>query len=106
MSGKRVEGRGTRIETMPAGEDLGNIADLKSFNDKLARALHVPSNQLSAETTEEKLTDIVRAFVNEQKISCEEEIYQSDRVIENAYELIGKLINASNVGYYQYGEDE
>lgn len=39
----------------------------------------------------------VKTFVKEQRISCPETIYQTDRVIENAYEFIEKLCDI--VGY-------
>lgn len=53
---------------------------------------------------EEKLTAILRAFLDKHHVSCPECIHQSDRVIENAYGLIEEL--ADVVGYYQYPEDE
>ncbi|WP_276122613.1 hypothetical protein [Pararhizobium qamdonense] len=36
----------------------------------------------------EKLWQHVQTFVTDQSISCEETVYQSDRVIENGYEFI------------------
>jgi hypothetical protein len=41
----------------------------------------------------------VKDFIKEQHIYCAENIYQSDRVIENAYVFIEKLCNL--VGYYE-----
>jgi hypothetical protein len=40
------EGRGSRVETLPGGENLGQIDDLKYFNNKLLRGLRVPSSYL------------------------------------------------------------
>lgn len=40
------EGKGTRIETLPGGENLGQIDDLKYFNNKLIRGLGIPSSYL------------------------------------------------------------
>lgn len=40
------EGKGTRIETLPAGENLGQIDDLKYFNNKMVRGLGIPSSYL------------------------------------------------------------
>lgn len=40
------EGKGTRIETLPGGENLGQIDDLKYFNNKLVRGLGIPSSYL------------------------------------------------------------
>lgn len=40
------EGKGTRIETLPGGENLGQIDDLRYFNNKLIRGLGIPSSYL------------------------------------------------------------
>lgn len=54
------------------------------------------------EAIEAKLTVAVTAFIEEHGISCPETIYQTDRVIENAAQLIEKL--ADVVGYIQHKE--
>jgi len=41
-----AEGRGSKVETLPGGENLGQIDDLKYFNDKLMRGLRVPPSYL------------------------------------------------------------
>ena len=40
------EGRGSRIEVLPGGDNLGSIDDLRYFNNKMLRALGVPSSYL------------------------------------------------------------
>jgi hypothetical protein len=40
------EGRGSKVEVLPGGDNLGDIDDLKYFNNKMARALRVPSSYL------------------------------------------------------------
>jgi hypothetical protein len=40
------EGRGSKVETLPGGEALGQIDDLRYFNNKMLRALGVPSSYL------------------------------------------------------------
>ena len=40
------EGRGSSVETLPGGSNLGEIDDLKYFNNKMARGLRVPSSYL------------------------------------------------------------
>jgi len=40
------EGKGTKIETLPGGENLGQIDDLKYFNNKMVRGLGIPSSYL------------------------------------------------------------
>ncbi len=37
------EGRGSKVEVLPGGENLGDIDDLRYFNNKMMRALGVPS---------------------------------------------------------------
>jgi hypothetical protein len=40
------EGRGSKVETLPGGDNLGDIDDLRYFNNKVLRALAVPSSYL------------------------------------------------------------
>jgi hypothetical protein len=40
------EGRGSKVETLPGGENLGQIDDLKFFTNKMYRALRIPSSYL------------------------------------------------------------
>ena len=40
------EGRGSKVETLPGGTNLGEIDDLRYFNDKLLKGLRVPSAYL------------------------------------------------------------
>jgi hypothetical protein len=41
-----ADGRGSSVETLPGGQNLGEIDDLKYFNNKMARGLRVPSSYL------------------------------------------------------------
>jgi hypothetical protein len=41
-----AEGRGSKVEVLPGGENLGEIDDLKYFNNKLMRGLRIPSSYL------------------------------------------------------------
>ncbi len=41
-----AEGRGSRVETLPGGENLGQIDDLRYFQNKMLRGLRVPSSYL------------------------------------------------------------
>jgi hypothetical protein len=41
-----ADGRGSSVETLPGGSNLGEIDDLKYFNNKMVRALRVPSSYL------------------------------------------------------------
>ncbi len=40
------EGRGSKVETLPGGTNLGEITDLRYFTNKLFRALRIPSAYL------------------------------------------------------------
>lgn len=52
----------------------------------------------------DKIYDIIIQFRDEHHITCEEAIYQSDEVIENAYDFIYDLMNV--VGYIELKDDE
>ena len=41
-----ADGRGSTVDTLPGGQNLGEIDDLKYFNNKMARGLRVPSSYL------------------------------------------------------------
>jgi hypothetical protein len=40
------DGRGSSVDTLPGGENMGEIDDLRYFNNKMMRALGVPSSYL------------------------------------------------------------
>lgn len=42
-----AEGRGSKVETLPGGENLGEITDLSFFTKKMARGLRIPESYLS-----------------------------------------------------------
>jgi hypothetical protein len=46
---RREGGRGTEISTLPAGQNLGELADVEYFQKKLYKALNVPTTRLEAE---------------------------------------------------------
>jgi hypothetical protein len=41
------EGRGSKVETLPGGENLGEITDLTFFSKKMGRGLRIPTTYLS-----------------------------------------------------------
>jgi len=41
-----AEGRGSKVETLPGGTNLGEIDDLRYFTNKMVRALRIPSSYL------------------------------------------------------------
>jgi hypothetical protein len=48
---RRGEGKSTEITTLPAGENLGELADVKYFEGKLYKSLNVPSSRLETAQT-------------------------------------------------------
>jgi hypothetical protein len=48
---RREGGRGTEITTLPGGQNLGELEDVKYFQKKLYKALNVPNSRLETETT-------------------------------------------------------
>jgi hypothetical protein len=47
---RREGGRGTQIETLPGGENLGQIQDVEFFQRKLYQALNVPISRLQQQS--------------------------------------------------------
>ena len=47
----REGGRGTEITTLPGGQNLGELEDVKYFQKKLYKSLNVPNSRLETETT-------------------------------------------------------
>jgi hypothetical protein len=41
-----ADGRGSKVETLPGGDNLGQIDDLRFFTNKMMRALRIPSSYL------------------------------------------------------------
>jgi hypothetical protein len=52
---------------------------------------------------EQKLFELCQKFIHNQRITCSEDIYQSDRVIENAYTFIEDICDI--VGYMETDDE-
>ena len=48
---RREGGKGTEISTLPAGESLGELSDVKYFQKKLYKSLSVPMSRIDSEST-------------------------------------------------------
>jgi hypothetical protein len=46
---RREGGRGTEISTLPGGQNLGELSDIKYFQEKLYRSLNVPSSRIGGQ---------------------------------------------------------
>jgi hypothetical protein len=53
-------------------------------------------------TKQKKLVLLCNKFIKDNKITCAESVYQTDRVIENAYEFIKQICEIA--GYHKYDE--
>jgi hypothetical protein len=60
---RRSNGRGTQVEQLPAGQNLGELADVEYFRRKLYRALSIPASRLESTGSQFQLgrtTEITR----------------------------------------------
>lgn len=68
-----AEGRGSKVETLPGGDQLGQIDDLLYFDNKLRRGLRIPSSYLpgGAEDGNTTYTDgrVGTAYIQEYRFS-------------------------------------
>lgn len=53
---QNADGRGSRVDTLPGGENLGSINDLDYFDNKLKQGLQIPSSYLSGASTDDSAT--------------------------------------------------
>jgi len=64
-----AEGRGSKVETLPGGTNLGEIDDLRYFTNKLFRGLRIPSSYLptGAEDSQSQYNDgrVGTAYIQE-----------------------------------------
>ena len=69
------DGRGSKVETLPGGENLGEIDDLRMWNMKMFRALGIPSSYLPTGTDDGSASyndgRIGTAFIQEFRFNTE-----------------------------------
>ena len=72
-----AEGRGSKVDTLPGGTNLGEIDDLKFFTNKLFRGLRIPSSYLptGADDSQQQYNDgrVGTAYIQELRFNkyCE-----------------------------------
>ncbi len=72
-----AEGRGSKVDTLPGGTNLGEIDDLRFFTNKLFRGLRIPSSYLptGAEDSQQQYNDgrVGTAYIQELRFNkyCE-----------------------------------
>jgi hypothetical protein len=83
-----ADGRGSSVEILPGGQNLGEIDDLKYFNNKLARGLRIPSSYLPTgpEDSERPLVDgkVGTALIQE---------FRFNQYCERLQSYIGRKLN-------------
>jgi hypothetical protein len=90
------EGRGSKVETLPGGDNLGDIDDLRYFNNKVLRALGVPSSYLPSgpEDGSAGVNDgrVGTAFIQEFRFSkvCERYQKQLSKSFDKEFKLFLK----------------
>lgn len=50
---QNADGRGSRVDTLPGGDNLGSINDLDYFDNKLKQGLQIPSSYLSGASSDD-----------------------------------------------------
>ena len=78
---------GTRIETLPGGQNLGEIDDVKYFRDQVLRSMGVPAGYLGG-TTEGAGTYDPKSYLSNQEIQFSRTIERVQRLIIKGLEKI------------------
>jgi hypothetical protein len=93
-----AEGRGSKVEVLPGGANLGEIEDLRFFTNKLFRALRIPSSYLptGADDSNASFTDgrVGTAYIQELRFNNYCERLQS--IFTETFDLEFKLYLKNN----------
>ena len=95
-----AEGRGSKVETLPGGTNLGEITDLRYFTNKLFRALRIPSSYLPTAIDESPNTvadgKVGTAYIQELRFN--EYCKRLQAIIVETFDLEFKLwLNAQGI---------
>jgi hypothetical protein len=88
-----AEGRGSKVETLPGGTNLGEIDDLKYFTNKLFRGLRIPSSYLptGADDSQASFNDgrVGTAYIQELRFNkyCERLQYLITSVFDEEFKM-------------------
>jgi hypothetical protein len=88
-----AEGRGSKVDTLPGGTNLGEIDDLRYFTNKLLRGLRIPSSYLptGAEEANSQYNDgrVGTAYIQELRFNnyCERLQRMITEVFSNEFKL-------------------
>lgn len=93
-----AEGRGSKVDTLPGGTNLGEIDDLRFFTNKLFRALRIPSSYLptGADDSASQFNDgrVGTAYIQELRFNKYLERLQS--LMEETFDTEFKLYLSQN----------
>jgi hypothetical protein len=93
-----AEGRGSKVDTLPGGTNLGEIDDLRFFTNKLFRALRIPSSYLptGADDAASQFNDgrVGTAYIQELRFNKYLERLQS--LMEETFDTEFKLYLSQN----------
>lgn len=65
---QRADGKGSRVETLPGGQGLGELSDLEYFQDKVMQGLRIPSSYMKSGRDENPIFNdgrVGQAYVEE-----------------------------------------
>lgn len=110
---RREGNKGTEIQTLPAGQNLGELSDVLYFQKKLYKALYVPVSRIDPETPFVLATEISRdelkfnKFINRLRDrfaelftkALEKQLLLKAIISQDEWEIISKQIN------YEYNVD-
>ena len=83
-----ADGRGSSVDTLQGGQNLGEIDDLKYFNNKMARGLRVPSSYLPTGPD-----DSDRAFTDGKVGTALIQEYRFNQYCERLQSIVGQTLD-------------
>lgn len=102
-----AEGRGSKVDTLPGGTNLGEIDDLRYFTNKLVRGLRIPSSYLptGADDSSSQYNDgrVGTAYIQELRFNAYCERLQNNLVKEFDKEFKRYLLESGvNIDTYMF----
>ena len=85
VSSSSTEGRGSRVEVLPGGQDLGALDDLEYFRRKVTEGLAVPAHMLQANRQYELLS---QAYLSQAELAT-----KPSMVVPADSEIGKKMVN-------------
>ena len=96
---QRSDGKGTKVETLPGGQGLGELTDLEYFQEKVWRGLRVPSSYMRTKSGENALFNdgkVGQAYIEELRFALFVQRLQGhvEKVMEDEFKT---FLRKSNV---------